>query len=213
MNFELDPQTDLEALAHEELTNSEVRVLLERLGMKDVGPANPTVGAVAEVCGVSTMVVGRMLAEIRQANLHELYGRTLESHGEKIKRLDHSVERILNLTGLHRHIRKNTDDDQAASDMATIGLLVLMFLTVFGLLAYGLTRPGNQLSDPAWIEHVREVPTTEVHNGDIRSVDDEESASVRTAQGERPPTKDEQALAAEMVIGPGPLRRSPPPSR
>ena len=138
MNFDLDPETDLEALAREELTGSEVRLLLERLSMKDVGPANPTVGAVAEVCGVSTMVVGRMLAEIRQANLHELYGRTLESHGEKIKRLDHSMDRILELTGLHRRRNEPKRGSLAEAEAYTLALYIIAFFVVSALLAYGM---------------------------------------------------------------------------
>lgn len=209
MNFDLDPETDLEALAREELTGSEVRLLLERLSMKDVGPANPTVGAVAEVCGVSTMVVGRMLAEIRQANLHELYGRTLESHGEKIKRLDHSVDRILKVTGLHRPVRRHSEVDSATSSVVTTILLATLFFAFFGILAYGLTRrPEPAVSLPV------ETPASEavwrvLPNGDILRVDGTGRITVVTDTGERTPTKEERKLADTLRFSDAALRGVP----
>ena len=143
MNFELDPQADLERLAHEELTNSEVRVLLERLSMKDVGPANPTVGAVAEVCGVSTMVVGRMLAEIRQANLYELYGRTLESHGEKIEHLGQQVGRISRTNRLDDEVKRDYELRKSQQESGNMLALIVVAISIILVIAKIGTDHGN----------------------------------------------------------------------
>lgn len=151
MNFELDPHADLERLAHEELTNSEVRVLLERLSMKDVGPANPTVGAVAELCGVATPVVGRMLAEIRQQNLHELYGRTLETHGEKIEHLDKQVGRISRTNQLDNEIRRDFEEKKRAGDGGAFLWVSLLVIVVFLLAQMGANRERQYIEEhPRW---------------------------------------------------------------
>lgn len=97
--MELNPTTvDLEELAMQELTSSELHELLERLSAEEIRPAGATVSAVSEATGTSVLAVGRILADIRQQNLQELFGVRLDkvegqvgSQQSQIKDLERSV--------------------------------------------------------------------------------------------------------------------------
>ena len=79
MRFEEQFSPDERELLNEELTDSEVREILDRLSVAELGGSEKaTVGAVCEATGVGPMVVGRMLAEIRQTNLHKLFGHRID---------------------------------------------------------------------------------------------------------------------------------------
>jgi hypothetical protein len=84
-----------EAILREELTDAEVRELLRRLSVEQFqGSEHPTVAAVCEACGVGPEVVGRMLAEIRQENLKELFGVRLDTHEQKIVKVEQEVKQL-----------------------------------------------------------------------------------------------------------------------
>ncbi|MEZ5162656.1 MAG: hypothetical protein R2688_02685 [Fimbriimonadaceae bacterium] len=95
MRFEEQFSPDERELLKEELTDSEVREILDRLSADELGGSEKaTVGAVCEATGVGPMVVGRMLAEIRQTNLQELFGHRIDSHEQKISKLEQTVTKL-----------------------------------------------------------------------------------------------------------------------
>ncbi len=59
-------QASQQARLAEELTDEEVRDLLERLSESELGASKATVGAVIEATGTNLETVGRLLAEIRR---------------------------------------------------------------------------------------------------------------------------------------------------
>lgn len=63
----------MESLAQEELSEGEVRAVLERLAAGESMPEQSTVGDVCELTEVSPVVVGRILADIRQTSFEALY--------------------------------------------------------------------------------------------------------------------------------------------
>lgn len=82
----------------QELTSSELHELLERLSAEEIRPAGGTVSAVSEATGTSVLAVGRILADIRQQNLQELFGVRLDKvegqvgfQQSQIKDLERSV--------------------------------------------------------------------------------------------------------------------------
>jgi len=79
---------DLEALAREELTEAEVRSLLERLGREEFGSDSPTVGAVAEATGESVQSIGARLAELRGDEFRARFESILNQHESRISRLE-----------------------------------------------------------------------------------------------------------------------------
>lgn len=84
-----------QALLAEELTDEEVRGLLERLNAREFGGSeNATVGAVVEATGADVTVVGRLLAEIRKEDFEEKFGLQLKDHGLRIETLEEKTKRV-----------------------------------------------------------------------------------------------------------------------
>ena len=78
--------SNLEAISREELSATELREVLQRLSVKEFGGSErPTVAAVSEATGASCEAIGRILAEIRQQNLHDLFGKTISQHAVELK--------------------------------------------------------------------------------------------------------------------------------
>ncbi len=95
------------SLLQQELSDSEVREILERLSAEEfAAPLHATVSAVCEATGASADVIGRILADIRKQNIEERYGEAIERHEEKIGELDERTHELANETGF---IRSRTD--------------------------------------------------------------------------------------------------------
>lgn len=92
------------ALLQQELSESEVRELLERLSAEEfAAPSLATVSAVCEATGASAELIGRILADIRKQNIEERYGETIERHEEKIGELDERAHKVATETRAIRH--------------------------------------------------------------------------------------------------------------
>jgi len=85
--------TRYEQLLAEELTELEVRTLLERLGEDEFPEAVPTLGAVAEATGADPAVVGRLLAEIRKEEFEDRFG-------IRVQNLEHEVGSLASETSV-----------------------------------------------------------------------------------------------------------------
>lgn len=86
---------DLEALSREELTGPELREVLKRLSVAEFGGSDhPTVAAVCEATGASPLVVGRILAAIREERLQEVFGRRLSRHEEILEEQQQDISEI-----------------------------------------------------------------------------------------------------------------------
>ncbi len=86
------PQLRTEDLLSEQMSDAEVRTLLERLGSKEFGGSeSATVGAVVEATGTDVEIVGRLLAEIRKENFEKRFGLQLKDHGRRIDTLEQIV--------------------------------------------------------------------------------------------------------------------------
>jgi len=85
---------DMNALANEPLSGDEVHELLQRLSVPQFAPESPTIAAVSEICGTTPIVVGRMLAEIRQTNLQDLFGKRIDQLDQAVQ---HQSDQIAEL--------------------------------------------------------------------------------------------------------------------
>lgn len=82
-------------LLSEELTDGEVRTLLERLGSREFGGSeSATVGAVVEATGSDPTTVGRLLAEIRKEDFEKRFGLQLKDHDQRIETLEERSSRL-----------------------------------------------------------------------------------------------------------------------
>ncbi len=78
-------ESTLEELAAQELTPTELRSLLERIGRQEFGGSDaPTVGAVAETTGLSPLEVGQLLADLRGVAFQERFGALLANHEQRL---------------------------------------------------------------------------------------------------------------------------------
>ncbi|MEQ1822229.1 MAG: hypothetical protein ABL949_06955 [Fimbriimonadaceae bacterium] len=89
---------DLDALAAEELSSSELHQILNRLSAEEFGSENPTVSAVAEATGASVVLVARILTDIRQQSLNEMFGSEISQHRKEIERLTREMQAIKRMT-------------------------------------------------------------------------------------------------------------------
>lgn len=86
------PQLRTKDLLNEQMSDAEVRTLLERLGSKEFGGSeSATVGAVVEATGADLATVGRLLAEIRKEDFENRFGLQLKDHGRRIETLEHGA--------------------------------------------------------------------------------------------------------------------------
>ncbi len=87
----VDSQYRMEELLLEELTPDEVREVLQRLGSEELGGSeNSRVLDVVELTGTEPVQVGRILADIRKEDWEERFGAILDSHSNRIDRLERS---------------------------------------------------------------------------------------------------------------------------
>ncbi|MCB0826194.1 MAG: hypothetical protein KDC26_08385 [Armatimonadetes bacterium] len=167
MRFEEQFSPDERELLNEELTDSEVREILDRLSVAELGGSEKaTVGAVCEATGVGPRVVGRMLAEIRQTNLHELFGHRIDSHEQKISKLEQTV------TTLKRESqRKETPAYQTMShtrprvtpkkkENSPMILIGLVGFSIYILLMMALVSPPST-APASKFDKVSRVPVTQ----------------------------------------------------
>lgn len=90
-------ELELEALAREELTPAELRVLLERIGQAELGGSDaPTVAAVAEATGLGTADVGSMLAALRGEDFRRRFEHVLSNHEGRLRRLEQGKHPMAN---------------------------------------------------------------------------------------------------------------------
>lgn len=134
----------LESLAREELSDSELRELMERLAASEFGvPERSTVGDVCELTETSPVVVGRILADIRQTSFEELYlshvqalNRRLDSHEEEMRR---HRDRLEDLDRRQRELRSRSmqtvgEEESYFSSIGQRNTGVVVFLLVMSLL-------------------------------------------------------------------------------
>ncbi|MEZ5162655.1 MAG: hypothetical protein R2688_02680 [Fimbriimonadaceae bacterium] len=81
-------------IERQELTNGEVREILERLAMEEFGGSElSTIGDLSEALGVRPLVIGNMLAEIRRTRLDSF----VDLIGESARRIDTLEESVTHL--------------------------------------------------------------------------------------------------------------------
>ncbi|MCB0826190.1 MAG: hypothetical protein KDC26_08365 [Armatimonadetes bacterium] len=135
-------------LMREELTDGEVSEILTRLSYNEFGGSEKaTVGAVCEATGAGPLVVGRMLAEIRQTNLDELINQRFEAFEDRVdeqdEKLKHHARKIGALESrlLHRKPRPAPAIAQKEEENEEQGLFddigkFLLYAVVFLMLIF-----------------------------------------------------------------------------
>jgi len=124
---------DERCLLQQEVSDSEVRQILERLSAEEfAAPLHATVAAVCEATGASAEVIGRILADIRKQNIEERYGETIERHEEQIGVLDERTHELAEKTDVirfqtespivsgRRPLRSLTQDPEVAAELDRI---------------------------------------------------------------------------------------------
>lgn len=83
-------QETSEELLNEEVTPDELREILRRLGQREFGGSpNSTIRDIAEGTSADPLVIGRILAEIRNETLQKRFGLKIEEHEERIEKIEH----------------------------------------------------------------------------------------------------------------------------
>lgn len=80
--------TEFLTLLNEEMTEEELRKLLQRLGQEEFREPLPTIGAVVEVTGVDAYLVAQALRGIRSETFQERIRRAFEKRDESITNLE-----------------------------------------------------------------------------------------------------------------------------
>ena len=149
-----------EEVADEQIRPEELRALLERLTLSQVGgPENPRVRDVAELAGLSPDSVGRVLAEIRGETIEQWRARfeaALSQHGDRLSALEALTSHELNPVRLYDLAKEGERVREKQSTLAM--LLVLGTLTcycLFGSMCSGGIRSigpqSDQWSDPKMV--------------------------------------------------------------
>lgn len=84
---------ETDELLKQEVTDEELRELLERLGEREfcLAPA-ATIGDIAEAASVDPSEIGRLLAEIRKENWEDRFGIRLTDHEKRIETIEGHIK-------------------------------------------------------------------------------------------------------------------------
>lgn len=84
------PNQISEELLNEEVTPDEMREILQRLGQREFGGSpNSTIRDIAEGTSADPILIGRLLAEIRNEELQSRLGIKVEEHEQRIEHIEH----------------------------------------------------------------------------------------------------------------------------
>lgn len=84
------PNQITEELLNEEVSPSELREILQRLGQREFGGSpNSTIRDIAEGTSADPVLIGRLLAEIRNEELQDRLGLQVEEHEQRIEHIEH----------------------------------------------------------------------------------------------------------------------------
>jgi hypothetical protein len=196
-------EIDLEELAREELTNEEVREILERLSVAEfAGGDHPTLRDVSEATGVDLLAVGKILREIRQENLGELFGDRLDEHGQRLD--EHAADlRWLKYnasTGPVVEERRTTSEFVSDRKVTTTVGLVCAALLGLGLVGTLTQRDPSRVASPTHAQQGRSV-STRMENGASYYVNEKFEEWVELPNGKRrTPTAQERERYQLMLM-------------
>ncbi len=151
-------ELNLETLAREELTDAEVREVLERLGAEQMGGSErPTVGAVAEATGTGPEVIGRILGEIRKRDLEARFGTAIDRHEVEIKRLDQQTARLARERAkiypqddeVTEEIERIARERIAQRKLAPLSAVAVAFIVIVAIGLAGRNGSGSGYSAPS----------------------------------------------------------------
>lgn len=198
----------LDNLRNERLTVEEVREILQRLACKEFGGSElATIGSVSEASNTSTESIARILADIRQIELKELFGKRLaqhesilEEHSEKIQRIERSPTRSHNFNEevsdelvrmAEQRIRARNSEQILATILVTISILAFVFL----YFSSNVTRQSNPALEPKW------TSSTTTKDGHTITTDQSGNVWVTEKSGiQRPPNKSEEHDALMLRV-------------
>lgn len=211
-------ESQKQELLNEEVLDEEVREILERLSSAELGGSElATIGAIAEATGASPNLIGRMLAEIRQENLDERFGKTLrkhqdtlETHSAKIARHGEELQKI-KVAGARDSDAVGEYSEEVEEELAKMAeerirhremqpYVVMIAFVIFALVALATcTQSGSAgLSEFPTGPRTRYSSTT-LPDGTVLTVDQDLNVSARTKDGIVRPIKPEEKDEAAML--------------
>ncbi len=194
------PRATEQELLAEQVTDAEVRLIMERLSFEQFECPNATVGAVVEATGATPITIARILGQIRKTAFEERFNETFLVHEE---RLDHLEDKTELLDTRIRRAESRTVPRQVAvaqterRTLDVIGVLFVLCLLVVG----GCWVAGNLLPPRPYPNEFSTFPTLPSSGytnpaGDTVTIDGRGDVTVRGSDGShRQPTERERSEA------------------
>lgn len=161
-------------------------------------------GAISEATGATPVAIGRMLAEIRQENLHERFGRKIETHETKISTLEQRTERLARARREHidpevaREIEEVARERIRKRQQAPYAIGIIFILGV--ILLSGICSKSQPFAVSPYPVGSRTV-STDIGNGEQLTVNERGDVWVKTKDGgRRQPTEKERQDAIPLLI-------------
>lgn len=140
-----------EELLNEEVTPDELREILDRLGQREFGGSpNSTIRDISESTSADPILIGRLLAEIRNEELQCRLGLQVEEHEQRIEHIEHVQEKIQRqprlddpLAGLNsdevEELRYVAEERRRQREMQSLVIPILIAIILLGFLIGAVT--------------------------------------------------------------------------